>query len=495
MIDIEDEEWISNGANVGPSEKKPLDKKIYELLEFSKEKSGTFVLWENLDGLTWVRARWGRSQGLVPSLDYLVGRAYRKMLSGDKGNLKISYVICNDKFKLVEEQSFHPNDPLYITQNCVVPRIEVKGERWPKDDTLFDETTPPDNNHLDLDIELGDGKVKKVRVEYRCSVARKNTFTQVNGTLPGKLPYGKHADKNKGISLLREGREVEISDALVDRYNPRDRWLGVEFDFPHELDLALGMTNNKQSYNRLNQVLKFGFEEYIEEDESTLQCIERIKKEDPNLAICILISRKIREVWDSTKKIHKNMKMGSLKTELSEEEGVEVDDVDSAEGKAEKIASENDDSETTPGNLTPEQAEKNKKEFEEKLRENGIPEIEAKEIAKRIIDRGLSYTIVSREQLGSPFFNIRGILDTKVIELNETHPVYDYLIGSLNIDNVKGLEEAKQIINNTKLCVLLMLEAWAKVEAEAINKEKRQLQRTREDWGRVLEQFILSMKE
>jgi hypothetical protein len=160
---------------------------------------------------------------------------------------------------------------------------------------------------MDVQIQAKSGP-RKVRVTWQRSAALKDTFAKLDNRVAGDLPHGKHAARNVGLSLLREGREVDVSQALSIPSEPRERWFGVEFNFPQELDQILGMTNNKQSYTRLEQVLKNGFKDYQAEGESVPQCIERIRREDPLLSVCLEVAWKIHEVWSETKRTHLNMR-------------------------------------------------------------------------------------------------------------------------------------------------------------------------------------------
>lgn len=296
-IDIEDEKWIEDGAKVPLPKRNEPNQKYLEICGLADANHGTIVLWENLDGITWTRARWGANSGLIPNLEFLAGRTYRKMISGDNPELTISLIVCDSQVNCKEKMVIKPNDPLYLTKGAPVPRTSLDNSVWPPDDPLFDDITP-DHNYIEISMTKPDGNITNIKIKYKCSIAKKNTFTKVGRTLPGALPHGKHAIKNQGISLLREGREVELSTALLTKDNPRVRWVGIEFDIPHELDSILGMTNNKQGYNRLHQFWDEGFEQYQNDNESRHQCIERIKKQDEKLAICLEISDKIKEVWD-----------------------------------------------------------------------------------------------------------------------------------------------------------------------------------------------------
>ena len=495
-VDILDEEWIiKNEAKVAESTKEAAPAKWISTLGFSNENSGTMVLWSSLDGLTWARARWGQHSGLIPNLEFQVGRTYRKLTAGPKPELEIRVIVIKENFQVIEDLIIEPNDPLYITPGCKVPRETLAdGTKWPKEDPLFDDLTGKDNN---MDVVLPvNGEEKTFRVSWKRSAAFGNVFASYNGRQAGNLKHGKHAAKNVGLSLLREGREVELSQALAIPSEPRERWFGVEFNFPHELDKVLGMTTQKQGYTKLDQVLTQPQEDFLEDGETSSQCIIRIYQEDPELARCLEIAWKIQKVWHQTKGIHKNMREDFLGESTGETgEGAIADGASPADA-AETIATTADLSDGGPAEEpTVEEKEDTRDAVVKELTSAGVPVTEAKQIANRIVDRGLRYVIANRPGLGSPFFNVGKAVDAKIIELNEDHGVYPLLLSTVKYDETEDIQKLKSRLHDAKIAVFLMLEAWAKVESEAVKDEKRRLQRFREDWGRSLDEFVSMMSQ
>lgn len=168
---------------------------------------------------------------------------------------------------------------------------------------------------------------------------------------------------------------------------------------------------------------------------------------------------------------------------------------ETTEAKAEQVASMVDGSDYAAGGRTEDEIHKDKIEFiEELIKTHGLSMPEAEDIAKRVIDYGIRYAIVHRSGLGSPFFNVRPVVDSRIIELNKDHAVFKYLLNSLDENDVNDVSELKKRLADARLCSLLMLEAWAKIESESKDNDKRKLQLLREDWGRVLEDFIHEME-
>lgn len=494
-INITDNAWIDSGAEVEESVK---DKPPIEWLhaaEIEDSDSGTMVLWEDLDGITWAKARLGQRAGLIPNLEFEVGRVYRKLIDDLEANFIIYTIVIDNSFNIKEKEPVLTNDPLYLEEGQKVPREKINDDKfWPPDDPLFDLV---DEDSFNIKLPLRSGEEKEVSVAWRCSQARKNVFALLNKRQAGNLPHGKHANRNVGLSLLREGREISMSMALAVPSEPRERWFGMEVEIPHELDLILGMTNNKQEYTRLEKVLQHDPKDYIENGESSAECIRRIEMEDNDLAICLRIAWKTQDLWKKTKKGHLNMREEHKKiTDPGDEGEVEIKEEDiivDPEGKAEETATSADPLDT-PKPTTPEELSTVKTEFENELKKAGVPPAEAEQIAARIVNKGLSYVIAYRSGLGTSFFNVRDVIGVKLIELNTDHVAYPYIKSSIEEIESEDVDELIKRLETSKIIMHLILEAWAKNEASVlIDDEKRKLHRIREDWGRNLEDFILNL--
>ena len=492
-IDILDKGWISNGAQIDESVRESAPEEWVNAAAMDSVKSGSMVLWEDLDGLTWTRARWGKYSGLIPNLEFEVGRVYRKLLKNNSDSFSIKAIIIDRNFNVEDVYEIQPNDPLYLTKGQDIPRTDVPDDQhWPPDDPLFDKIGG--GSPMNIQLPMKDGTTETVTVKWNCSTARRNTFAKLNGTPAGNLPHGKHAKRNVGLSLLREGREVSMSMALAVPSEPRERWFGVEVEIPHELDTILGMTNNKQEYTRLEKVLQHDPKDYIdtENGETSAACLERIEKEDNNLAICLRIAWNTQKVWNETKQSHKNMREENKELitkgqKIGPEKKTEKEDPESTAEKAATSADPSDSQEPK----TQQEKDSLKSEFHDGLKNAGVPEHEAEQIAARIVDKGLSYAIASRRGLGSVFFNVTDIKGVKFIELNTDHPAHKYIKSSMELNDSDNPDVLKDHIALSKTAVHLMLEAWAKTELEILtDQEKRRIHRMREDWGRNLEIFI-----
>ena len=493
FVNIKDLDWISAGAEVLPSQPTSAPTDWLECVGLQDAESISMVLWEDLDGITYSRAYWGTG-GLTPNLAFELGRTYRKFLQAEAEDaLKLTIFIVDENLKEIKPQKrVEPNDPLYITKGAPVPREKLNdGTEWPSTDPLFDDITGKDNY---IEVRHPRNADEILKVTWRRAVALRDTFAKLGGKHAGNLKHGEHAGKNVGLSLLREGREVELSQALSAPSEPRERWFGVEFDFPEELDGVLGMTNNKQGYTRLNRVLNQEQSDYIAKGESTDQCLRRIDEEDKDLGICLKIAWKIQEVWKQTKDDHMNQRIKQKDDGNPGPVGGEDKDPPeppSPSDDSESTATDGDGGPVEPPSTDP-------KEHREKivadLLKGGVPKDQAEDIADRVVHKGLRYIIEVYQDLGTPFFGVESIVDAKVVQLNKAHPVFNYL---LNEQGIEGLDEdgLQDKCREMQTTIFLMLEAWASVESQAVLEEKRKIMRMREDWGRKLEDFVEQLEK
>ena len=228
--------------------KSPLPEKFMEALHgFSNIQknpiSGTLVEWRKFDNLTWKKA-----STLCDKVKEQCGRVYRNHIAS--GRLKIVMLV----FNTIDDQ---------VTKKALVPAIDPMFLRaWDdKDLNEFSNTEPMFGPFLERSRE--DGTLEPIRRtvnddqgnkigEYRLlfSYRRKGVVVErakeLNHSDPGNAPFGKLADKLKGVSVLREGRELKLDPFWLRADYTIDRWIKASVDFDSSLDEIFGVTNNKQ---------------------------------------------------------------------------------------------------------------------------------------------------------------------------------------------------------------------------------------------------------
>ena len=489
-IDINDKEWIAAGAQVDESVQEAAPSDWIKLASHGKSESGTFVLWEDLTNLTWKWAQRGES-GFIPRIQFLLGRAYRKLIVPPEAGksvpkLNISIIVCDDRMAKVDEVPVVVNDPLYLTPNTGCPEPTYLPD-WKKGTPLFEEINSVTKT-VDFKVEH-DGEIKSYDIAVRGSVATKDAKTVFDNRNPGSQPHGKHAAKNQGISFLREGRELCLDTRWISTYDSRERWWGLEIDFPHELDRAFGVTADKQGLEGLLQK-KHSEDDIKEGSESAQSALARLRKEgNVNYANCIDLCWKI-DKWVATLRNMARVagpEMGLKKDKTGKKKPV-VTKKKGGKEKAEVIATDPDKNKVSDKEIA-----LRDKEVKAYLKDCGVPANAIKDLSDRMVSSGLNYLIVERPNLGSALFTVDEVRDAKIITLNQGHKAYEYLINALKYDPESSGEDLQKQMESTNIAIHLLIEAWAKCEAECKEEEEDMFLSCREDWGRALSVFISNM--
>ncbi|MCY4213943.1 MAG: ATP-binding protein, partial [Gammaproteobacteria bacterium] len=218
----------------------PLPDQWWSISHNASAPSGTLVVWSELD-----RVRWSGGSKTLERTGELCGRIYRKFIVDKQQPVKIDTVLASvrpstsDLLVEQERRTCLPNDPLYLMAPSATPP--------PFDDRpMFKEF-----NKRTWTIKVN-GEVGEICV--RCSMATVEAINEKKSSIvwprpyakAGEAPWGKHANRNKGVSIVRARRELEMSLAWVNNYEPEERWWSVEVEFDPILDEIFGVVNNKQ---------------------------------------------------------------------------------------------------------------------------------------------------------------------------------------------------------------------------------------------------------
>ena len=252
-----------------------------KVVDFSKH--GTLVIWsrcDNVDNRKWNTCRRKVAEDL--------GRKYRWMIKDD--SIEINTVEIND---LNSFSKILPNDPLYLmtnSQTCVKNEItdsDCDAESYNAasgyTECIFEPFTSDVNKTgiVEKEVYYFDKKThekKTSKVTIRFSIVKEKYYDKKYITKdPGTLPYGKCVKSNAGISIVRQGREIDFgyfgfADATN---NPFHRWWGCEISFTSELDEAFGISNNKQQVS-LKEIDKESIVDYEGEEPMWLQLKDTI---------------------------------------------------------------------------------------------------------------------------------------------------------------------------------------------------------------------------
>lgn len=437
----------------------------------SLSSSGTLVVWTKLD-----RMMWRKASTIIDRSEYIIGRMYRRFLSDGEATIRFVEFESQNASNIRSDRFAVANDPLYLLTPTNTPS--------PYDaQPMFERDGQGDNWVIKHLVEGADGESHPVHLRF--SVAKSDVRKQPNA---GSTPYGKHAKDNIGVSLMRAGRELDLDQSLVNGYDPRERWWGVEVDFPPALDEVFGVTNNKQSARHFSDVTA-SIESWLNDDaRSTAEIIDEMEEnEDPMAPLVDIVS-------DVYRRLRAIRKVLEIQTRGQRSSGRRHDD--SAEAQATAVTNKLKEEGNVGQSDAEEQAlsdEERIDKLQEAFEEDGLTPEQARDKSEELIKHDIKYTFAQGPLDGRAFFNVRQVAGEIVIKINTEHAAYSNLVEVLEseVSDSDDKEELASRLGRANKGLKLLLMAWARFEDLEQNPERREdLQDIRTDWGRVAARFL-----
>jgi hypothetical protein len=429
--------------------------------------SGTLVVWTQLD-----RCLWTTGKAILRNSDFLIGRMYRKFI--ETGQVSIRLAVHESRSSgPVEDEHAVANDPGYLMDTTSTPApfdaepmFVADGDKW----------------EITQKIAFR-GSTHEVKIRF--SLAKEAAR---NGHNAGATPHGKHAARNIGVSLVRAGRELDLDQALVNTYDPRERWWGVEIEFPPSLDELFGVTNNKQAARHFSEVAErletlkgtansdwLAYKRQLAEDgDPTLPIMDLIELVDRRIAVMRKVIQVQRQGAANRRKRHDPDSPEAVATKLTRQR------------QEEGHRGQSDADEGLP-------SDERKTRITKELVETGIAQGDAEETAARLVDDGLKYTFAEADLEGFSFFSVKPAGGDIVIKLNTNHPAYRNLDQILAAPPEDEEDEAKlrDRLSRASHGLRLLLLAWARLEDEQPTPRARaEMQEVRGNWGAMAYRFL-----
>jgi hypothetical protein len=428
-----------------------IPKEYKDLFSFKIGSSGTLVVWENMKK----RITWKTASGLFRNAEFELGRIYRYLIDDKKVKIRLASFTEITKGNYIKNQDFEvrKNDPLFLMKGCVIEDL------W-KQNTGFD--------FVDEEIYMVPNSSSKIKVKY--SLATK-AFRE------GGLGIVNFAKKNDGVSILRNGRELELRKHEWSTGDSRDRWIGVEIHFDEELDIIMGVDSKKQ---RADNMVKKDIDDLAaEEGLKTIEFINKITENPTDENILIEISNSIQKKWSTLLEKVKIYKKGTG-TRRFDEESAESEGSDALKKRKEKTRTDQEFIDTN---------EKEKAQYvKQKLLDTGEieDEQEREEFATEFARKNLRFLFTYTRLPGQFLFDINYDKGIYNIIINENHPAYPNFINLLErADKIKPDDEP-----SAEKGLKLLLESWARMEDEAPDSLKSDLQNIRYQWGILAREFF-----
>ncbi|MEO1955225.1 MAG: ATP-binding protein [Gammaproteobacteria bacterium] len=431
------------------------------LLNSEEHNSGTLVIWSELD-----LVQEKRSAPLLNNSEFNIGRKYRYQIKD--GGLKIflrAYEPDGIYWKSTVDKKVKPNDPLYLMSGTSMPKMSGRF----KDTPMFEEFGTPGI----VNVQTIDGRQHVITIKF--SIVRPEIRKELSSSgNPGATPQGRHASKNKGVSVIRAGRELEPEGSFEIDYNPTERWWGIEVSFPPALDVIMGVDHTKQhaaNFKYLN------IEEEAKSEKMTVQEFKEMLEndEDPRQVI-FEISKRIQANLSPMRKQIARQREGA-RQQRNIDEGINDPAVE-AGSKAIKKRQEEGYSGLSDIEESSSTIEERKETLSELLQSKSDDPDSAREMAGLLVDSNLKYHFSSLPYDGPSFFAIETRGGVMNINVNANHSLHKHLYDILDSDN----SEAN---HSTLIALKIMIQAWARMEDESSDIQRERFSDIRNDWGRM----------
>ena len=445
--------------------------------EIYRHRSGTLVVWSDLDKIQW---KTGRT--IIDNTSREVGRIHRYFIEADITRIRTASFLANRPGEPEHEATVVANDPIYLMSPTSVPE-----EPW--------DSTPMFEQWGDIryyPVTVG-SREETVGVKY--SIVKPEALrTDLVTQNPGFTPRGRHARHNIGVSVVREDREIVLEDAFLreggSAENPQNRWWGCEVSFRRSCDELFGVDHNKQMVANFTQAAKT----LARDDRPRQVVLDEMGVDDDTIYTVVAdIRDQARAMMDTIRQMFAQKRKpvgtgGGKKTPEGKAVKTQTDaDRDAIETGAEKKTRTDVDREEIA-------SEERMAGLAEQFIASGQPEDEARELARVLVQDDLSYQFNPAQLDGYQMFNVRSNQGVLHINLNTDHPIYD-LIRHVE-DRLSSESDESDPAFQAIVALRLLLSSWARMEDQTESREERtRIQDIAMNWGRQVDKVINQLRE
>ncbi|MCY3591087.1 MAG: ATP-binding protein [Acidobacteria bacterium] len=461
-------------------------------------ESGTLVVWRDLD-----RVQWRRASTTFRHTESLLGRIYRRFLAsvtdrlhtddtrGEElgGRRSIACIPLEEEdgeVRVLHDDivDVRPNDPLYLMAGTSCPESFGPGP-------MFEELV---GSPFVVPVKFN-GQPHEVRV--RASYARPHVRDSGHedaawphrwkGRDAGHTEWGKHADSNRGISLVRSHRELQLDTSWVSGDDPRERWWTIEVDFPTALDEMFGVTNNKQGAMIFQRLSQYDYRRERLDGESPGDVRRRMEEEGDSRVYLLDLQKQIRNCIKTMRHRVRQAKRRRPSVIVDEETKADLQVTDAIKRRTEE--GYKGVSDRTGEALTEE--EKREQERRSLVDKHHLDEKDALEKIDETLRAGSRVRWIGSSQSSPAFFDVESLPNVIQVALNTEHPVHSHLYEVMHPDvEEMSEEEVRGRLAKAAAAFRILIYAWARYEEEQMNRERRKVRDVRLEWGKYAEEFF-----
>ena len=464
------------------------------------EDSGTLVVWTDLD-----RVEWKQASTTFRHTETLLGRIYRRFLAKSSERLNagdaradeigrrrtITCIPILDNGGAIEVQTdsvvtVKPNDPLYLMSGTSCPEDFGPGPMFTElEGSPF--TVPVRYRGREYGVRI---RASYAHPHVRDSLAPGAAWPeQYRGRDAGHAPWGKHADQNMGVSLMRAHREIQLDNSWVSGDDPRERWWTVEVDFPTALDEVFGVTNNKQGTMTFQRLAQYDWQREALPDEQSSGDVRRRMEEDGDHRIHLLDLRK--QIANAIKAMRSRVREARLRRGQRHT----LDEDQKADAKAtaaiKRRMSEGYEGESERAGQSGTETEHKEAHVESLVGKHHLDQTDALQRIDESIRAGSRVRWIQSAQSSAAFFDVESLPNVIQVALNTSHPVHSHLYDVMHPDVEEMTEdEVRERLRKAAAAFRVLVYSWARYEEEQNERERRRVRDARVEWGKCAEEFF-----
>ena len=485
---------------IPPPELRPIPQAYRDAARHGFEDSGTLVVWTDLD-----RVEWKQASTTFKHTETLLGRIYRRFLAKSSERLNpgdpradeigqrrtITCIPILDNGGATEVQTdrvvtVRPNDPLYLMSETSCPEDFGPGPMFTElEGSPF--TVPVRYQGREYGVRV---RASYARPHVRDSLAPGAAWPeQCRGRDAGHAPWGKHADQNMGVSLMRAHREIQLDDSWVSGDDPRERWWTVEVDFPTALDEVFGVTNNKQGTMTFQRLAQYDWQREALPNEQSSGDVRRRMEEDGDHRTHLLDLRK--QIANAIKAMRSRVREARVRRGKRHT----LDEDQKADAKAtaaiKRRMSEGYEGESERAGQSGTETEHEKAHVESLVGKHHLEQTDALQRIDETIKAGSRVRWIQSAQSSAAFFDVESLPNVIQVALNTSHPVHSHLYDVMHPDVEEMTEdEVRERLRKAAAAFRVLIYSWARYEEEQNERDRRRVRDARVEWGKCAEEFF-----
>lgn len=458
-----DIEKISNGEQVKiePAKKTSVPDEYLKYIkrglklcntEFDFSQHGTLVLWRTCDNVVPSTV-----SALFKRLGFSFGKKYRHLICENQSNI---FLIHDTKDQYNEKVM--PNDPLFLMSNNIVLGDPANPEKLCRKsneaglEPIFEPYCTefcPDGVFTQpvkyWDRETKTAKEGKVTLTFSIVKEKFYDVDHMTNPNPGNTPMGAFVGQLEGISVVREGREIDFGEFgfYSDKNSPFHRWWGCEISFERDLDQVFKVANNKQHV----ELIKLDGADYEEEEFKPVW-----------LQLEKIITDKISQMQKRNKELRKGSRTNSSTTTPAEETATKAEegsDVSTESGEIRKTKTD----------------EELKKAAEEILQERGNESPQEEETQQLLLQK----VVIQEEDVSkytSDLFMLSVDTGICICTINTSSLYYDRYVTGMG--------------DEAKLAFELLLASFVRTIDEAAPEKRPSYKKLMSEWNFKLNKYL-----